>query len=877
VKSPDITNGEGLRVLLVEDVPTDAELAFRHLQRTGIVCQTRRVDTEPEFRRALAEFKPDIILSDYSMPHFDGISALEIARHTAPETPFVFVSGNIGEEKAIDALRLGATDYVLKDNLSRLGPAVQRALQEAQERQARALAEHALRQSEERFRQLAQHAPVGIYIADRNGVIEWANQRLWNIIGLEPKPELIRDWSALVHPEDRDQVRMQWLQAIQERRDFSCQHRLIRHDGTMAWVHTSAVPLSGGTPSHIGTVVDMTDFELQQRKIARLSRIRAVSSAINGAIVRIRDRQALFNEACRVAVDEGGFRLAMIAVLNPSNGRLTATAFRGDNEDAVETLISGMGYVINDSGPLGTAFRERSPTFCNDIERSNEDWSSKRAALERGYRSFAALPLVVAESALEIFVLCAAEPQFFDQEEMHLLEEIASDISFALSYIEKEERLNYLAYYDPLTGLPNRAMLEEQLKLELERRRDQKQPVALLTVMLDGVREIHEALGYTHGDALLRQVGPRLRDFLKENDIVAYQGEDKFGVMLPEADADGAVATARRILTALAQPFALADLSVNIRSSVGISLFPHHAADSHALIRRANLAAQLAKNAEQDHAFYVPGLDKSNTRQLVLAGELRQAIEHGELSLYCQPKIDLKLRAMSGVEALVRWDTGSRGMIPPSEFIPLAERIGLIRPLTQWMLESCVHQADLWNAAGIPIPIAVNLSFHNLHERDLIDRIARLLAQHGTRPELIQLELTESTLMKDPVRALDALMRLRAMGIQLFIDDFGTGYSSLSHLKRLPVHAIKIDKSFVLDMTSSDSNAIVQSTILLAHQLGLRVIAEGVESEKAFAQLVMLGCDEAQGYYIAQPMPAVQLAEWIKNSPWQTPPPAPLH
>ena len=862
---------EGLRILMLEDVPADAELSLRELKRAGLAYTAHRVETEVDFRAALAQFYPDIILSDFALPTFDGLTALKIARVERPDTPFVFVSGTLGEESAIEALKLGATDYILKNNLTRLGPATRRALQEAHERRAHALVEQALKHSEERFRQLAQHAPVGIFITDLEGRMVWANPRLCQITGMTSEQIQAHGWTGILHTDDGERVTRDWHAAVRVRGEFSTECRLQRPDGSTAWVYGGAVPLrhtSDAGIGHIGTLMDMTEHKLQQEKIARLSRIRAVSSAINGAIVRIRDRNVLFTETCRIAVEQGGFKLAVIALFNPASGKLISAAHQGGDDDFIETHLRHSNYVFTDAGPLGTAFRERRPGVCNDIARYPEIWSGSDAALARGFRSVAVLPLQVANSVLEALLLFSAEPDVFDQEELKLLQEIASDIEFALSYIEKEERLNYLAYYDTLTGLPNRAQLEESLTQQLEARDDNnKQPLALLSVLVYGVREIHEALGYTHGDALLRQIGPRLRGVLHEADVVTYQGEHQFGILLPQADVERAVTVAHRVHAALALSFPVADLMVNIRSHVGVALFPQHANEPRALIRRANLAARLAKNAEQEHAFYVPGLDRGSSRQLVLAGELRHAIENGRLALYCQPKIDLQRNAVCGVEALVRWDAGARGIISPGEFVPLAERIGLIRPLTHWVLEACARQGDLWSAAGLNVPIAVNLSIHNLHERDLIERVSGLLERFGVQTGLLQLEVTESAIMKDPERVLGTLEHLRSMGIELFIDDFGTGYSSLGYLKRLPVHAVKIDKSFVLDMTSNhDSNVIVESTITLAHQLGLRVTAEGVESQAAYDRLTKLGCDEAQGYFIARPMPVSDLAAWLADT-----------
>jgi diguanylate cyclase (GGDEF)-like protein/PAS domain S-box-containing protein len=870
-----IAPGERLRILVLEDMPTDAELSLREIKRAGLAYTVHRVETEAAFRQALSEFHPDIILSDYSLPSFDGLSALRIAQTERPETPFVFVSGTLGEDCAVDALKLGATDYILKNNLARLGPAARRALQEANERRARALAERALRHSEERFRQLAQHAPVGIFITDLAGQLAWANPRLYQITGLTSERTERGGWADTLHPGDREWVARAWHVAVQTQGEFTAECRLLHPDGTLVWVYAGAVPLrqSGDTEiGHIGTVMDMTEHKLQQEKIARLSRIRTVSSAINGAIVRIRNRNVLFAEACRIAVEQGGFRLAVIAMFNAATGKLLSAAHRGGDDEFIDRHLRPSGYVFTDNGPLGAAFRERRTAVCNDLQRTPEVWVGSEAALARGYRAIAVLPLQVADAVLEALLLFSAEPDVFDQEEMHLLEEIASDIAFAMSYIEKEERLNYLAYYDTLTGLPNRTRFAEHLAQEIEARADSKRPLAVVAIAVYRVREIHEALGHTHGDALLRQIGPRIHSVLPKTALLAYQGEHQFVALLPDADLEQSVAVARRIRLVLTQPFPVAELRVHVDAHLGLALYPQHATEPQALARRAVLAAQDAKNTEQEYAFYAPGLDSGSSLRLKRAADLRHAIENGRLAVFCQPKIDLQRRLVCGIEALVRWDGGGRGMIAPGEFISLAEDVGLIGPLTHWMLQACARQANAWRDAGLDIPIAVNLSSYNLHERDLVQRIEELLAQFRIRTGMLQLEVTESAIMKDPERARNTLMSLRAMGIELFIDDFGTGYSSLGYLKQLPVHAVKIDKSFVFDMaTNHDSSVIVESTITLAHQLGLRVVAEGVEVQAAYDRLTRLGCDEAQGYYMARPMPAAQFAAWLKQSRWPAP------
>jgi diguanylate cyclase (GGDEF)-like protein/PAS domain S-box-containing protein len=433
-----------------------------------------------------------------------------------------------------------------------------------------------------------------------------------------------------------------------------------------------------------------------------------------------------------------------------------------------------------------------------------------------------------------------------------------------------EETIRQLAYYDSLTTLPNRAMVHERLEQGVRSGERRQTPVAFLLMDLNDFKDVNNTLGHHHGDLVLQQIGPRLRDILRQSDTVARLGGDEFALVLPDTDLEGAQLVAKKAHQVLETPFNVEGLSIGVEASVGIALFPDHGTSASLIMQRADVAMYAAKRSGGGSAVYAAERDHYSPRRLALMGELRYAIEHNELTLYYQPKIHMQSRRVIGVEALVRWKHPHRGMIPPDEFIPLAERSGLIRPLTQWVLSTALDQIRQWDQAGFQLSVAVNLSARNLLDAQLPDHLDELLRGTGARPNRLELEITESTIMTDPVRALDILTRLHGMGVPLAIDDFGTGYSSLGYLKRLPVSAVKVDKSFVKNMEANDNDAvIVRSTIELAHNLGLQVIAEGVETSYLWDRLAGLGCDAAQGYYISQPVPADALSRWFVESPWQ--------
>ena len=1211
-----------MRILLIEDVPTDAELEVRELKRAGLRVVHRVVDTEAGYRDALRDFRPDVILSDFSMPHFDGMEALALAREFAPDVPFIFVSGTIGEEYAIRALKNGATDYVLKNNLIRLPAAVERALQESAERAARRKTERELEETRSRLDTIVSSLPDVVWsysLRERRLLyVSPAATAVFHtpLASLYASPAV---WMQLIHSEDRRRVERDRRASLASRR-LDSTYRVVLPEGEVRWIHDrgSVVTDESGEPLRIdGLARDVTELKLQEDRIRRLSRIQSVLSGINSAIVRIRDRRELFNEACRIAVEHGKFGIAWIGSLDAAAQEVTPVAWAGleaseylggvkssirddgpqgrgvlarairsrkpaiDNDITRDPAVGGkrraeairrgyrsvaglplivegevmgtltlfakeLGYFDDEElklltelagdvsfalehiagqerieklsrvravssginaaivrireregllretcriaseegrfemvwigtlhpeqkqvrpvawtgfsseaahavswatieaarGTLSEAIQTRKVSFRNDIESDMptgmlrrealkkgcysttclplvvddkvvalialyaagrgafdedelallEDVASnvsfaleslarqekierlsriravlgemnaaivrirnkqqlfeeacriahehgkfamswigmldestqavrpvakagrdegylerlnltidpnitrnlalaveavgrgapvicndiatdgrmrpwRTAALERGYRSMVMLPLLLEQRAVGVFALYSPEPGFFDEEEMKLLLELAGDIAFALQTIEKQEKLDYLSYYDPLTGLPNRTLFHDRVNQVLQAQRDSGGKAALLFLDLQRFGIVNDTYGRQTGDALLKLVAGRLESVLGSRDFLARIGADTFATVLRDVkqEADVAHTLEQGILNSLRQPFETGGVEIRTAAQAGIALFPGDGNDAETLFRNADAALNKAKDAGDVYLFYAPRMNARVAEQLKLENELRNAIVREEFVLHYQPRFDLASGRIVGMEALIRWMHPERGMVSPGEFIPLLEETGMILDVGRWALRRAALEHAAWSTSGrLPPRIAVNVSPAQLRRRDFVDHVKDALAAVERAAERIDIEITESMLMEDIAGSIDKLKAVQSLGLQVALDDFGTGYSSLSYLARLPINSLKIDRSFITQMSKGpEQMAIVSAVISLARALNLKVVAEGVETEEQANLLRLLNCDEAQGYLFGRPVPPAEIERLI--------------
>ena len=431
--------------------------------------------------------------------------------------------------------------------------------------------------------------------------------------------------------------------------------------------------------------------------------------------------------------------------------------------------------------------------------------------------------------------------------------------------------LKHQSLHDALTGLPNRALFNESFTDALHLAQEKGRRLTLLYIDLDRFREINDTFGYRWGDVILQQVAPRLQGALRKSDTLGRLNGDEFVVLLPSVgDMAGATRLARRMLQVLEAPFLVEGHKVTVSASIGIVFFPDNGEDVETLMRRADMTMHLAKEAGSGYAFYTQEQeDRYNPNRLVLISDLRQAIEQEQLLLYYQPKADIASKVVSQVEALIRWQHPQQGLIPPDRFIPLAEQTGLIRSISRWALNEGIRQCHMWRQNGVELHVAVNLSMRDLQDAQLPRTIAGLLESWAVLPTSLEVEITETAIAADMESTLKTLSELRAMGVSVAIDDFGTGYSSLALLRRLPLNTLKVDKSFVQGLTTDENDAaIVRATIELGHNLGLKIVAEGVEDQATWDALAALGCDIVQGYLLSRPIPPSDLTKWLYESPW---------
>jgi diguanylate cyclase (GGDEF)-like protein/PAS domain S-box-containing protein len=985
-----------IKVLMVEDRPEDAELLLGEMRRNGLRVDTRRVETEADYQDALENFAPDLILSDYTLPGFDGPLALQIALQCRPDTPFIFVSGTIGEERAIEALRQGAVDYVLKDSRARLVPAIERALREVADRDARRWALRELEESEERFRFAMHYSSVGTALVAPDGRWLGVNPALCDIIGYTEEELLNGDVQSMTHPDDLNADSAQvaqmlarkinayqankryvrkdgrvvwtqisgslvWLQSGQpqyfiyqiqditdriraeealrvseerfrsiaeatqewiweidslgvytfcspavevilglkpadllgkscldmvapstraaladllrrsanEKRGWRDQVLHLRHaKGGIRWVDNNALPLldeGGHVVGYRGVARDITQRRAQQERITRLSRIQAVLGGINSTIVRVRERRALFREACRIAVQQGGFRMAWIGLVEPGALRASPLVWEGMNEGYLEEVGAALGTANEDPGSVGKAIRYKKMVVANDIE-TDPYTVFKHEALARGYRSLIAMPLLVADEVVGILVLYASETGFFDYEELKLLKDLSGDISFALDYIGKEEQLTYVSYYDTLTGLPNRQLFFDRLAQAIQVARAERRELAVIIIDLQRFRRVNDTLGRHAGDRVLKELAGRLQRTTTESALPARLGADRFALVVPNLPGQ---AMARWIedwiVDSFAEPIVIDDIELRTTAKIGIALYPTDAQTAETLFLNAEAALKRAKEAADVFLFYSPEMNARLAHRLHLESRLRKAVHQKQFVLHYQPKVDLSTRRIRGLEALIRWNDPEQGLVPPMDFVPLLEETGLIVEVGRWVIEQAVADMATWRSQNLDVPrVAVNVSEVQLQQPTFVATVLSALGPAQPYGAGIDMEITETMIARNTGSNVQKLLQLRQAGVQVFLDDFGTGYSGLSQIAHLPLDALKIDRAFIANMTQSmEAMAIVSAIVNLAKALGIFVVAEGVETEEQASRLYVLGCDEAQGYLFSRPMSAEAVAKLL--------------
>lgn len=619
------------------------------------------------------------------------------------------------------------------------------------------------------------------------------------------------------------------------------------------------------------------DLPAVRAKLERLNRFYAMLCQINRHIVRAETPQELYEAVCRIAVESGAFSFAWVGLVEPATRQVIAVARAGSAVDLDPLPVTGFDADEDDPCPIITAIREGKTSIAGDIAHGAAPW--RHVLAEAGIRSLAALPLRQGATVIGSLAVAENETDYFKKAECRLLSEIADDISFALGAMHREEqrgaaetKIQYLAYYDSQTGLPGRLLFAERLTALSRTAGDRNIPV--MVVKLRRYHGILQTLGQEIGVVLARAVVARLESVLTTAPV-ARVSESEFAFALEDPlELDQIEETAWRVHEALAQAIPAAGNEVFLDPFVGIALSPRDGVPGEALNAALIAAASGAKDPSSCCRFFVADMDRGSRRKLDLEAALRRALENREFVLHYQPQVDLASGAVVGAEALVRWQRPGYGLVPPLEFIPLLEETGLIVPLGEWIVEEVCRQAKSLQDEGLPpLRMAVNLSARQFQEDDISGLVRRVLNATGLEPHCLELELTESTVLVNADAVIRTLNELKATGISIALDDFGTGYSSLSYLQRLPVARIKIDQSFVTNITSNPHDAaIVRAVVGMAHSLGIATIAEGVETEGQLGYLRGLQCEEMQGYYFSRPLPADELAALLRDQRRLTPP-----
>lgn len=726
---------KALRVLIIDDSHKDSLLLVRTLVKVGYTPEYERVDSIDSLQAMVSEQCWDLALCDSRMPTLSSETALKIWQQNGTDAPFIMVSGAIDDEQAVAMLKAGAHDFVRKDKLARLGPAIERELREKIRRQKHRQAQIALRKSEDRYARLFKAAEVSILDMDLSKLLE-----------------------------------------------FLKTHRKTG-------------------------ITDFRQYLMMNREIVKDCLLAMKINDANDAALR------MFGANSKAQLQQS----IPLVFGNP----------------AVEVI------------DLLCAIWDDAEVYRAEVQLQTVDGSELSVILS--------LPISKTEDAYKSVPISLLDITERKHAEQRLR--------------ESEARLNYLAYHDALTDLPNRLLFQDRLQHSMSKARRCAQQVAILFLDLDRFKKINDSLGHEVGDSLLKVVAHRLRNCMRHSDTVARLGGDEFVVIVEQfRQMKEVLLVARKILQTLSIPTTIRNHELSVTASIGISLYPDDSDDVEGLMRCADMAMYRAKeNDRENYQFYTPEMSQGAVEMLLLEGDLRKAMAQNELVVHYQPQFDLVNRRLIGIEALIRWQHPRRGLITPADFVPLAEETGLIVPIGEWVLRTACAQNKAWQQAGYtPFKVAVNLSGLQFGQKSLVSTVDKVLSESGLDPKYLELELTETVVMNDAEAAIAALEALGDMNVTLAIDDFGTGYSSLSYLKRFPIHRLKIDRSFVRECTVNVNDAaIISSIIALAHGMNFEVIAEGVETAEQLRFLRQQGSDGGQGYLYCPPLPVWSFEKFL--------------
>ena len=816
-------------VLLVEDEAADAKLIQDALAGTG--NSPFHVEWVTRLSVALERLESErfeVVLLDLSLPDSQGLEAFDQVFHAAPDSLILVLSGLTDEETALQAMQRGAHDHFSKGHVD--AHWLPRALRYVIDRKT---ARGALQSSEERFRAMSDASPLGIFVSDAEGECVYTNAAYHTISGLTLEQTLGTNWSMAIHPEDRERVLAEWRNAARGQTPFQTEFRFLQGDESIVWTRVNSAAMLDGKKSSglVQTVEDITE-----RKSAEF----VLQSA----------EEALFEEKERAQVTLNSIGDAVLTTDLQGNVtylNLVAETMTGWScEDALGRPIAEVFTILDGTTRLAAA----NPMLRAMAENESVGLGTDCVLVRRdGFES------AIEDSAAPIHNrdgrVAGAVIVFRD---------VSKSRAMALE-------MAHLAQHDFLTSLPNRLLLTERFSHAIGLAQRHRKQVGLLFLDLDNFKHINDSLGHAIGDQLLQSVANRLVACVRATDTVCRQGGDEFVILLTEiGQLQDAAQVAETLRAALDVPHLIGGHELHVSLSIGISVFPDDGADVDILMQNADTAMYHAKaSGRNNHQFFKADMNTRAVRRLYIESSLRRALKQSEFLLHYQPKIDLVTGAMTGAEALIRWQDPELGLVMPGQFVPIAEENGLIIPIDQWVLREACSQVQAWLDSGLrAVPVAVNISTMEFRHEGFLDGLALILMVTGLAPRYLELELTESILMHDAESSVSVLKALKTMGVKLAIDDFGTGYSSLSYLKRFPIDTLKIDQSFVRDIvTDADDATIVSAIIGMGKTLKQRVIAEGVETHEQLAFLRARQCDEGQGFHFSHPLPAEDFAQLL--------------
>ena len=810
-------NDAATTVLVVEADPADARLIQEAL--AGSEGGHFRVELVSRLSDALARLgreEIELVLLDLTLPDSSGVEAFDQVRQSAPTALVVVLSAASDEETARRAVQRGAYDYLVKSQVD--AHWLPRALRYMMERKA---SEDALRNSEARFRAMSDASPLGILVTDARGVCSYTNAAYQEISGLTFEQTLHRNWSLAIHPEDRQCVIAEWQDAVRGGAPLKSEARFLRDDGSVVWTRLNAAAMQDGTTpqSHVLTVED-------------ISARKSVEFVLQLA------EEALFVEKERAQV-----------TLNSIGDAVLTTDLSGNITylNLVAEAMTGWTREESMGRPLSEVF--------NIIDGTTRQASANPAQLaieEDRTVGLATNCVLVRRDGCEFAIEDSSAPIHNRDGRVAGSVIVFHDVSQSRAMTAK---MTHLAQHDFLTGLPNRVLLTEMLMQAIGQASRHGTQVALLYLDLDHFKHINDSLGHAIGDRFLQSVANCLVACVRGTDTVCRQGGDEFVILLAEIEQpQDAAHVAEKLLAALAVPQLVNGHELHVTVSIGISVHPDDAFSADAVLQNADTAMYQAKaDGRNKYRFFKPDMNTRAVHRLQVESRLRRALNQGEFLLHYQPQIDLASGAMTGSEALIRWLDPEFGLIYPAQFVAIAEECGLIVPIGRWVLREACRQVQAWVDAGLPaVTVGVNISAVEFRHKGFLEGVARILKETGLAPRYLELELTESILMRDAESSASVLQALKVLGVKLALDDFGTGYSSLSYLKRFPIDTLKIDQSFVRDIvTDTDDATIVSAVIAMGRSLKQRVVAEGVETPEQLAFLRTRQCERGQGFHFS--------------------------